>query len=319
LLNTPLPAHIGKLKLELYNKPTPGFFPFVNLTFPAHSVDHKTNITMPMQLTPVQNETELVKWFNQYFEEDEVKLSVKATPNVDVHLGVLHSTPHFAKTIKVPGLNYLKGFGASDLKISLPPLDNGTNLQGKLMLPNSGVLALALGNLTLNMMSGKLNVGLVHVNDVTLYPGNNTYDFAGTLYLDTLITNIGTIIKDQETYLEQGNIALNTTGNTTIVNGAHVSYLESVLNTKTLTLQLPVVELVGDLAQALLGGGHASLTTILNDVFEYSTFIDKVISNFNQTQQQNGHSGSGSSNKKRLAPSASLAWNIFRLGARRSK
>ncbi|MDU6242093.1 MAG: DUF3712 domain-containing protein, partial [Bradyrhizobium sp.] len=148
-----------------------------------------------------------------------VELSVRADPTI--HLGELTSTPHLDKTIKLPGLNNLKGFGITDLTVMLPPKD-GKNIKGTLNLPNSGVLTLEIGNLTLNLLSGKIRLGEITIYDLALPPGNNSCAFDGMLFLDTLGPNLATILADQAGPLGRGVIELNATGNATVVNGVHI-------------------------------------------------------------------------------------------------
>ncbi|KAJ6443614.1 hypothetical protein O9K51_04793 [Purpureocillium lavendulum] len=314
-LDTPLPVDIDALPLYLYNKDTEPYAPFVTLTLPDQHVNGDTYAVVTNQTVTVTNETELVRWFDRVFLQDEVELSVRADPVI--HLGELKSNPHLDKTIKLPGLKNLNGFSITDLTVMLPPQD-GRNIKGSLNLPNAGVLTLEIGNLTLDLFSGKVRLGQITINDLALPPGNNSCEFEGNLYLDTLGPNLAPILAAQAGPLGRGVIELNVTGNSTIVNGVHIPYLEKVLNTKTLTTSISVVTLLSDVLSGVVAGagnGTSSgnnLIDILGDVLGNSTFLHGVVDHWNTT------SGGGGSNNavhaKRAAQRSSMVWSMLKLG-----
>ncbi|KAI8625281.1 hypothetical protein F5Y19DRAFT_271841 [Xylariaceae sp. FL1651] len=289
-LNTPLAADLDPTVLYLYNKDTPEYSPFLNITLPKLHVNHKTPVGVMEQTATVTNETELVRWFSDVFDEPSVKISVKGSAHV--HLGALHSTAHIDKTIEAGALNHLAGFGITDLKLVFPALENGTNMRGSLSLPNSGVLTLGLGNISFNLFSGDVRLGLIHIYDAILPPGNNTRSFDGELYLNELVPNLGVILDSQASALADGNLQLNVTGNATIVNGMHIGYVEQVLNNKMLTLTLPVIKLLGDVIGSFSGNSNASLTDLLGDTIGNSTFIEGLLNHWNSTTTAANSTGS---------------------------
>ncbi|UNI15419.1 hypothetical protein JDV02_001954 [Purpureocillium takamizusanense] len=321
-LDTPLPVNIDTLPLYLYNHDTEPYSPFVTLTLPKQRVSGDTPAIITNQTVVVANETELVRWFDRVFVQDEVELSVRADPTI--HLGELTSTPHLDKTIKLPGLNNLKGFGITELTVMLPPQD-GKNIKGMLNLPNSGVLTLQLGNVTLNLLSGRIRLGEITIHNLNLPPGNNSCAFEGMLFLDTLGPNLATILADQAAPLGRGVIELNATGNATVVNGVHIPYIEKVLNTKKLTTSISVVTLLSDVLSGVVAGagnGTSSgnnLIDVLGDVLGNSTFLGHVIEHWNTTAGGGGSGGGGGSNNnaanvKRAAQRGSMVWTMLKLG-----
>ncbi|KAI1125006.1 hypothetical protein F5Y10DRAFT_18449 [Nemania abortiva] len=280
-LDTMIAADLDPTTLQLYNKDTPDFSPFLNVTLPKIHVYHKTPVMVTNQTVTVTNETELVKWFDQVFEQPTVKLSIKG--KTEVHLGALKTYPTIQKTLEVASLNGLSGFGISTLQLIYPALEDGTNIKGTISLPNSGALTLGLGNLTFNVLSGDIKLGYINIYDVTLPPGNNTRDFNGRLYLTELIPNLGAILDSQAGPLADGNIELLATGNATMVNGMHIGYVEQVLNKKTLVATIPVIKLLGDVIGSFTGNANASLSDLLGDTFGNSTFIEGLLDHWNST------------------------------------
>ncbi|KAI1313586.1 hypothetical protein F5Y03DRAFT_389884 [Xylaria venustula] len=285
-LNTPLAADIDPTTLYVYNKETPDYSPFFNVTLPKIHANHKTPVTVTNQTVQVTNQTELIKFFDKIFDQPETDLSVKG--KTTVHLGALHMGAHIGKTITAGSLNYLQGFGISSLRLIFPALENGTNIKGTLNLPNAGIITLGLGNLTLDLYSGNIKLGFVNIYDVVLPPGNNTRNFDGQLYLDELVPNLGAILDSQSTSLNDGNIELRAVGNSTIVNGEHIPYIEQVLNKKSLVTTVPVFKLVADVISSFSSNGDASLSDLLGDTIGNSTFIEGLLSHFNTTAITNG-------------------------------
>lgn len=323
-LNTPLPVTIDELPLYLYNKNTTPFTPFVTLTLASQRVSGDTPAVITNQTVEVGNKTELVKWFNSVFDQDDVELSVRADPTI--HLGALKSTPRLDKTITLPGLNSLKGFGIRDLTVMLPPRD-GNNIKGNLNLPNPGILALDIGNLSLNLFSGTTRLGLVTLYDLTLPSGNNTRYFDGNIFLDAIVPNLGAILASQAAPLGRGVIELNATGNATIVNGQHIDYLEEVLNAKKLTFSISIVTLISEFLSGLVNSGSggtgtgSSIIDVLGDVLGNSTFLTNAIDHWNLTAAAR-RAGAGANsiedltklNAKRAAARGSMVWSMLKLG-----
>lgn len=283
-LDTPLPAKIAPLRLSLYNKNATTYSPFINITLPELSVNHKTNASITNQTVHVLDHDQLVAWFNDVFDNEMVKLSIYGKP--DVSLGTLKSHPTLDKTIELPGLNKLHGFGIKDLSLKIPPPKDGKNVQGTLNLPNWSSLTLSFGNITLSLKAAGIELGKVTVYDVNIPPGNNTRNFDGNLNLNTLISNLSKILEAEKEHLNEGNLQLNTSGIATVVNGQHITFIEEVLNKKTLSFTISIIDLATDLLSAIVGGGDAagSIIDIVSGVFGNSTLIGDVLGHWNGTQ-----------------------------------
>lgn len=232
-LNTPLAADLDPLTLSLYNSETPEFSPFLELNLPASHINGYTEVVVVNQTCTILNQTELAFWFNNVFDQANTGLSVRG--DTTVHLGALHSNAHIDKTVNVASLNHLNGFGIEELSLVYPPLADGTNVKGNLNLPNWGSLTLGFGNVSLNLFSGDIRLGLITIFDVVVPPGNNTRSFSGELFLHDLVANFGKILDAQADALNDGNIQIDAVGNATMVNGQHIPFVESILNNKRLT------------------------------------------------------------------------------------
>ncbi|CAG9950118.1 unnamed protein product [Clonostachys rosea f. rosea IK726] len=132
-------------------------------------VNHNTTVTVEEQTVNVLNENQLVGGFSNIFDQAETELSLSGDPKVS--LGALNYEPKMDLTVKVPALNRLHGFTVEKLEFTGGQDGSSNNIKGKLNLPNAGVLTLGLGNLTLNIISGDITLGVVNVYNVELKPG----------------------------------------------------------------------------------------------------------------------------------------------------
>ncbi|KAK8022826.1 hypothetical protein PG993_013593 [Apiospora rasikravindrae] len=301
-LKTPLAARIDPLTMFLYNKETPEFSPFLNLTLPEQKLDGETAIVVTNRTVTITDEKELITWFDSVWDKPKTELSVRGDSTV--HLGALHSKVHLEKTVEVNSLNQLSGFGIQDLSLVLPPLEDGRNVRGTLNLPNWGSLTLGLGNVSLNLMAGDIRIGLITIYDVMIPPGNNTREFDGRLYLDQVAANLGAVLASQGEALNQGMIRIDATGNATIVNGKHIHFVETILNKKRVTSKIGVFTLLGDVIDSLTnsqqgaaGNGttnSGSLVDLVGDTFGNSTLLSQALQHWkNATAQQQQMPGGG--------------------------
>lgn len=78
------------------------------------------------------------------------------------------------------------------------------------------------------------------------------------LDIPKILDNIQDIISAQKDALRDGEIELSASGNKTVYNGHHIRYYEEVLNDLTITTRVPVMKLLMDTLQGLLGGKNGS-------------------------------------------------------------
>ncbi|TWU70911.1 hypothetical protein ED733_000147 [Metarhizium rileyi] len=311
-LNTPLPARLTDLTLSLYNRETKPYSPFTNVTISGQKLKGDTKIVIKEQTAIISNESEIVNWFSRVLEQDKVDLAVRGKPTI--YLGALKTDTNLDKTIQIPGLKKFTGLGIEKLQVMLPPDKNGNNIKGTINIPNVGVLVLNFGNITFNILSGDLRIGQITVYDVLLNPGNNTMNFDGQLYLDTLIKNLGPVLASQTEALNRGQIDLNVTGNQTVMNGVHITYVEKLLANQRLTTSLSVITLLSDVLSGLLGGGSGSIIDAVGDIFGNTTFINNIVDHWNTTKAPGGLTNIGSLLRKRNDPREAMMWNMLKLG-----
>jgi hypothetical protein len=162
-----------------------------------------------------------------------------------------------------------------------PPEPDGTNLEGTVVLPNPSIVTFELvrypqlyhqvkiltqiqGNVTVNMIVGGIIIGEGRINNIVLVPGNNTIPIRATVDLKTCIDNLSTLLTSEAKALTSGNVVISASGNSTIFNGQHIPYYENVLNNLVLTGEMPLIQIILDSLENLLGGSGNN--TILNSI-----------------------------------------------------
>lgn len=315
-LDTPLPASIDPLTLDLFNRNTTDYSPFVHLELPASSINGKTEISVTNQTCQVSNETELARWFNDFFDKKILDLSVAGKSKI--HLGALEYDAEVDTTIETPGLNYLEGFGLVNMDFLMPPDENGHNVKGALNIPNAGTLALGLGNLTFNMLLGEVHLGLVNIYDVELSPGNNSIDFDGNFFFDQLVPNLAAILDSQKEALGEGYVEILASGNRSTVNGETIGYIEQVLNSKRVPIRVPVITLLADIFGGLLhsvsGGGssNSSLIDVFGEAVGNTTLFEQLLSHWEPPETEGDASRRRKKSKRGLF-GGSLMWKLLKL------
>jgi hypothetical protein len=293
-LNIPagLTVDLDPLDLFLYNKNASEYSPYTAVSLPGYTIKGYTPITVKDNIATITNETELVAFLNNVFGGKTATLSAKGSTTA--HLGAIKAHVELDKTIEIAALNNLAGFGLSDTKLVLPAEADGTNIIGNLSLPNWSALTLGLGNVTLNAHAGQnLIIGKVSMLDVMATPGNNSIPFRGEIYLDVIVNNLIQVILANTNALKSGAIAIGASGNSTIVNGQHIPYLESVLNSKYLVAQIPILDLLGDVLNSFIGANSTSSISGLLSAIEsalnssgLSAALTPLLSTLNLTQAE---------------------------------
>ncbi|KAF4998645.1 hypothetical protein FGRMN_2971 [Fusarium graminum] len=317
-LNTPIAATLKPTDLYLYNKETKPFSSFLKLHLPEQHLSHKSEVIITNQTVKVTNETELTRWFNLFFDQPDVELSVEGKP--EITLGALKYHRSLSKTVEVKSLTYLDGFALKDLSFDLA--SNRTskyNMKGNLNIPNSGVLRLGLGDLMFNVMCGEIRVGLINLWDLQLWPGNNSVPFEGNFFFDELVPNLSEILDSQKGALNNGYMEFNATGNSTMVNGERIPYIEGVLNYKHIRFTFPVISLLGDVVGGLLDADQGSLLNIFGGAVGNSTLLEHVLGHWDGGDEGKTSSKSvrGLLGRDKGQGSKPWMWNLLKLGLRR--
>lgn len=247
-----LTVTLDGFELFLYNSDTEGgISPYTSVNLPGQSVNGHTVIQIANQIVNVGNRTELNKWLTKTVYNKTTDISVVA--DTTAHLGAIRAPIHLQNTVTIDALDKLDGVRLDSVRIVLPPEADGTNLIGNFTLPNWSPLTMGLGNLTFNAWAGDVIIGNATLLDVELPPGNSTRSFRGQIFIDVLVGNLGRIISSQAGAIASGNLLVGISGNSSIVAGEHITYLEDVLNNIRIDTEVPLIQALGDLLDSVSG------------------------------------------------------------------
>ncbi|RWA08859.1 hypothetical protein EKO27_g6254 [Xylaria grammica] len=152
-------------------------------------------------------------------------IGVRVRGNTHIYIrGISRPYPvTFDKTVTLKGLNNFDGLSISDPSISARSATN--NFNGTVHIPNPSVLILEIGNTTFTNYFNGEEVGRTYVNNLVLYPGNNTF-FASADIEQLPIVNALT----QEPFCElMGKLPFQLSGNDVVNNGQVLPYFRDAL------------------------------------------------------------------------------------------
>ncbi|KAF2281251.1 uncharacterized protein EI97DRAFT_24292 [Westerdykella ornata] len=207
--------------------------PFLHIDVPEVKAEAETEIIIDEAL-----KIEDLERFTEY------TMTVMGSEEFTVHMdgetkikqsGLQEIDVDYNKVVKMKGLNKLEGLNIFDLKILSGKneiLADGSNMVGKVFIPNPSVMTLELGNVTMNLQVDGKAVGTSLLPNLRLAPGNNTVPMQSKI--DQL--GIITLIKNK---FKNGVIPLEIVGNSSIVEGGqHLTYYEKAIQNNVIKVDL---------------------------------------------------------------------------------
>ncbi|KAF2750711.1 hypothetical protein M011DRAFT_455725 [Sporormia fimetaria CBS 119925] len=149
----------------------------------------------------------------------------------------------YNKVIKMKGLNHLSGLKISDVKIlsgKAEILEDGSNMIGRVFIPNPSVMTLDLGNVTMDLAVDGKHIGQSLLPNLKLVPGDNDVPMQAHVEQLDVISLITAKYKN-------GVIPLEITGNSSVHSGQHLPYFEQAIQKNVIKLDLDVAPALKDL------------------------------------------------------------------------
>lgn len=163
--------------------------------------------------------------------EKEITLGLRSRP--EIVSGSLHNYVDYNKRVTLKGFDKLHGIYLQNSKVLDEPEEDGTNMIAELFIPNPSSFTLEVGNLTCNFASDILGpLGIGRVNNLVIRRGDNVANVRAVLIpemYENPLVNATTV---------SGGVNLTVTGNSSVYNGVHISWLEGPLT--ELPLEVPI-------------------------------------------------------------------------------
>ncbi|KAI0203847.1 hypothetical protein F4808DRAFT_390227 [Astrocystis sublimbata] len=166
--------------------------------------------------------------------KDSVEVQVKGDTHIRVS-GISKQYPvTFDKKFTLKGLNNFDGLLISNTSIN--PLAKTDNFKATAHIPNPTVLTLDIGNATFtNYFNGEV-VGQTHINNLVLYPGNNTFPTTSDIKQLPILKALTT-----KPYCElDGKLPFQLQGKNVTNNGEVIPYFRDALaaNNQSITVDI---------------------------------------------------------------------------------
>jgi len=199
-----------------------------------HALHPQSNASVSNEVLPIANLDQVTEYAIQIMSQENVTTALVG--KTKLHEGKLPvTTVNYNSTSTYKGLNGLKGFNVTDTKINLTAVAGTPNMQGTAYIPNPSVLTIEMGIVTMNLATVKSGIiGNSTIQNMTLVPGDNYLPMTAILDQSLVTNNLNS----------SGWITLQITGNSSVVNGQHLTYYEKALSSNVLTLDMNILAIL---------------------------------------------------------------------------
>ncbi|KAL4929873.1 DUF3712 domain-containing protein [Aspergillus undulatus] len=257
-----LPVRIEPLVLSIYDHYAEGNDTIFKSTIDGAIIDGNTTLGVQGVHTSV-NVPLWTHYVHQVVFEPHAPLPVKGETNA--FLGVLKSHVKVDKDIHQNTLNKFEGFSITDPELLLNASRGEKNLVADATLPNPSVMTLQIGTTLLDLKSDNYTLGNATIDDLMLYPGNNTVPVNGIIDIEYLIDNLGGILKTQGDALNKGFLRLEAIGRSVEWNGEEVPYYTEAMKELTLTADVSLAALISNTLDGVLKPNGTNIFHNLTD------------------------------------------------------
>ncbi|KAF3769339.1 hypothetical protein M406DRAFT_321256 [Cryphonectria parasitica EP155] len=223
-------AFEGDMYLEDWAPQTP----FARISFPQTTSASKTavNVTQFTQILDMNAFTVFNEWL---LVNATVNVTVAGDTTVQVS-GISKKYPvSFKKTVSMPGLSNFNGTTVPNSTVSLTADALGDNFHGTVIIPNRSLVTFEIGNTSfINYLLGA-NVGTSYIDNMILYPGNNTFSMRGNISQSPVLTDIQT-----RPYCEDGILPFQLQGLNVSNHGQYLSYYAESLGSTNESVSIDV-------------------------------------------------------------------------------
>ncbi|KAL4787315.1 hypothetical protein BJX76DRAFT_354262 [Aspergillus varians] len=261
-LGVVFPVRIEPLTLAIYNRDVDGNNTIFQSTIDATRIHGNATLGIQNVSTPVNVPlwTEFVH--RAVFEKDAL-LPVKGETNA--YIGILKSHVKVDKEIHLNALNSFAGFSIDKPKLLLPAQEDGTNLIANATLFNPSVMELEIGTTILDLKTGDYILGNATIDNLVLYPGNNSVAINGMIDLHYLIDNLHEILEIQRHSISRGFLSLDCIGRSVVWGGEEVPYYTVAMKELTLKADVSLGSLVINTIQGVIAPNGTNIFSNLTN------------------------------------------------------
>ncbi|EHK97566.1 hypothetical protein M7I_6654 [Glarea lozoyensis 74030] len=190
------------------------------------------------QVVPIVDIDQLTAYATEVVGNEYVETALAG--KTKLHLGALPVVNvNYNSTSRYKGLNGLKGFNVTNVRINITAAAGTPNLVGNAFVPNPSVMTIEMGNVTLSLRTEKAGfIGTTTIPNFTLVPGDNNFPMTGTLNQTAVLAS-----------MVDGIATMLIKGQNVTYNGVALTYYEAALASHELVLPMNVLQIVADSAK----------------------------------------------------------------------
>ncbi|KAK6541012.1 hypothetical protein TWF694_008393 [Orbilia ellipsospora] len=220
-VSVPVYARMEPQEFEMHLPYDPSQAIFMKLPLEGMDVKDKMHITVKDWDTEILNGQVWREFAKSILTDQTLVMGVKSKPTIKI--GPVGVGVDLKKNITLKGFNGLKGIMLHNATILDKPLEDGTNVMVDGMIPNFSSFVLEVGDLTTDIAASGIKLGYAVIKNLTMVPGPNYVKIYN--HVDPGFLNMP-IFKD---ILNQTDVKITLTMNSTVYNGEHVQWLEGPL------------------------------------------------------------------------------------------
>jgi len=211
----------------------PDIKPFGILSLPSMHAT-KTFSTTVDQVMQIIDMEQFIEYNKLVTSSEKFRFAMRG--RTQLHLGALPVVSvDFNKAIETKGLNGFKGISVSNINVSIADFPDGSNMQGKINIPNPSVMTLTIGDMVQDIFVNGQNIGTTTINNVVLHPGDNPFPMTSKTDQLKVITML-------QTNYTNGILPIEARIRTITWNGNRLKYFEEAMSTSPVFLELDLAE-----------------------------------------------------------------------------
>lgn len=130
----------------------------------------------------------------------------------------------------------MKGFEVRNIKISLTPEKDGTNMHGDVFIPNPSPMTISMGTVVQDIYVGDKKIGVTTIPELTLKPGDNLIPMK-------TVSDQAIVIGLISTQFKTGKVPVTIKGNSSVsLQGQKLDYFTAALKSNDMQTTLDLKE-----------------------------------------------------------------------------
>ncbi|KAG0135049.1 hypothetical protein HOY82DRAFT_583845 [Tuber indicum] len=204
--------------------------PFMSLQLPGIKGGSSVPVITTNVTTEITSVPALTEFSASLLASETLRVAIRGRTTLRV--GKLQTKVNYNEAVTIKGFNRLDGMEIEEYTLLSQQAD-GSNLAGKVLIPNPTVFEIQMGDVHISMSLNGQALGNGTIPGLQIRPGNHTYDFRARIQstaLAPLVTAMGS----------GKPVVLDVRGNGTDINGVSIPWLAGPLSSLDVKVPLKI-------------------------------------------------------------------------------